>query len=47
MPYKVENIVRKGEIACSHNVLQSYIYQNAALCGYGLTNVMLWKPLTF
>ena len=46
MPYSVENIVRKGEIACykqfllSHNVFHSYIssvHQNALLCGNGLT----------
>ena len=45
MPYRVENIVRKGEIACSsnfsfsHNVFHSSISlvcQNAALCGNGL-----------
>ena len=43
----VENIVRKGEIACdkqflfSHNVFHSYISlvcQNAALCGNGLNS---------
>ena len=43
----VENIARKGEIACykhfllSHNIFHSYIslvYQNAALCGKGLTH---------
>ena len=45
MPYRTENIVRKGEIACynfsiSHNVFHCYISlvcQNAALCGNGLT----------
>ena len=46
MPHRVENIVRKGEIACykqfllSHNVFHRYISlvrQNAALCGNGLT----------
>ena len=44
MPYRIENIVRIGEIACnkqfllSYNVFQSYISlarQNAALCGNG------------
>ena len=43
--YRVENIVRKAEIACykqfsfSHNVFHSYIslvHQNAAFCGNGL-----------
>ena len=47
MPYRVENIVRKGEIACykqfllfSQCFLQVYISlvrQNAALCDNGLT----------
>ena len=49
VPYRVENIVRKGEIACykqfllfSHNVFHSYISlvcQNAALHGNGLTQL--------
>ena len=44
MPYRVENIVRKGEIVCfsfSHN-FYSYIYllrQNVALCGNGLKDI--------
>ena len=40
----VENIVRKGEIAC-HNVFHSYICltcQNAAMCGNGLTGKKTW-----
>ena len=46
VPYRVENIVRKGAIACNkqfllfHNVFYSYISlkpENAALCGNGLT----------
>ena len=46
MPYKVENIVRTGEIACykqfllSHHVFHCYIslvHQNAALCKNGLS----------
>ena len=47
MSYRVENIVRKGEIACykqfllfSQSFLQLYIsllHQNAALCGIGLS----------
>ena len=46
MSYRVENIVRKGEIACCKQFLLSHIYfhsyksiehQNAALCGNGLT----------
>ena len=43
MPYRVGNIVRKGEIASnfsfSHNVFYGYISlvrQNVALCGNGL-----------
>ena len=45
MPYRVVNIVRKGEtdgykqFLLSHNVLYSYIslaHQNVALCGNGL-----------
>ena len=39
MPYKVENIVKKGEIAC-YNVFLCYIYlvhQNAVLFYDGLT----------
>ena len=46
VPYRVENIVRKGEICLfqaispfSHNIFQSYISlvrQNTALCGNGL-----------
>ena len=38
MPYRVENIVRKGEIAC-YNVFHSFkslVRQNEALCGNGL-----------
>ena len=48
MPYMVENIVRKGEIACykqyfsfSHNVFHIYISlvrQNETLCGNGITD---------
>ena len=55
VPCRVENIVRKGEIACSsnfsfsHNVFHSYISlvrQNAALCGNGLNdNFSLWYSL--
>ena len=43
MPNRVENIVRKGEIACykmSYDVFHSYIslvLQNAVLCGNGLS----------
>ena len=38
MPYGVDNISRKGEIAC-YKVFHSYIpkvRQNVALCGNGL-----------
>ena len=51
MPYKGENIVRKGEIACynfsfSHNVFHSFtsfVRQNALLCGNGLIAFNLEK----
>ena len=49
MPYRVENIVRKGEIACYKQFLlfsqcfpqvsKSLARQNASLCGTSLTNV--------
>ena len=53
MPYKAENIVRKGEIACSsnfsfsHNVFHSCISvvrQNAAFYGNGLKQIQALKP---
>ena len=43
MPNSVENIVRKGEIAC-YSVFHCYIIsvcQNAALCGNGLKIVFV------
>ena len=50
VPYRVENILRKGDITChkqflrfSHNVFQSYISQacqNAAFCGNGLIIIL-------
>ena len=48
MPYKTENIVKKGQIACykqfpySQNVFHSYISlvrQNLVLCGNGIPNI--------
>ena len=48
MPSRVENIVRKGEIAC--HVFQNYISlvcQDAALCGNGLINLFESEGLTF
>ena len=52
MPYRVDNIVRKGEIACYKQFLLFsqyfpwvYIFsQNAALCGNGLTHSHIMTP---